>query len=533
MKSGTFPEGRGARPFSGAETSDDAGGVDNSRAHHLRESQRPRAGALCALLLCFCAIVVQAHIGSSTVFYEGAAGAYQVRVSIQPPEVVPGRAQINVRVNNGLPTIITALPVRWDAGKKGAPPPDIAVPVKGETNLFSTELWLMDFGAYSVFVDVEGSLGKGTAIVPLNSVATQRLAMPAWMGAAFFAAGLGLIALLVIIIGAAARESALPPGIAADVTRARRGCYGMALGTLLLLAALMRGNAWWTEVDSNFKNNRLFKTDEIPAVVELRGSEQVLVVNLQDPDHGWHDRTPLIADHGKLMHLFLISTPDRNLFAHLHPVQVKPNIFEVPVSGYASGDYAVYADVTRESGLAQTYISKVHLPESSLGSEASDKPDPDNSAWSASANKVTSGETRDAPLSPFALLRSLTPPRVTAGEEITLRFDALASDGLALPLEPYLGMWSHAVILAKDGSVFTHIHPLGTISMASQEVFARRERGETVRKSVDVVCGRPERELTFPYAFPRPGEYRVWVQIKSNGRVLTGAFDFTVLSKKI
>ena len=93
-----------------------------------------------------------------------------VRVSIQPPEVVPGRAQINVRVHNETPEKVTALPVRWDAGRKGSPPPDIAQPVKGETNLYSTELWLMDFGAYSVFVDVEGSLGQGTAIVPLNSV---------------------------------------------------------------------------------------------------------------------------------------------------------------------------------------------------------------------------------------------------------------------------------------------------------------------------------------------------------------------------
>src|SRR5205085_389178 len=63
-------------------------------------------------LFCLSTLVCYGHIGSSTVFYEGAAGPYQVRVSIQPPEVVPGRAQINVRVNNGIPSIVTALPVR-------------------------------------------------------------------------------------------------------------------------------------------------------------------------------------------------------------------------------------------------------------------------------------------------------------------------------------------------------------------------------------------------------------------------------------
>jgi hypothetical protein len=500
----------------------------------MRIGQSPTHFRLARLVLFFFMTVpaCYGHIGSSTVFYEGTAGPYQVRVSIQPPEVVPGRAQINVRINNGIPSIVTALPVRWDAGRKGAPPADIATRVQGETNLYSTELWLMDFGAYSVFVEVEGSLGKGTAIVPLNSVATQRLAMPAWMGIAFLFAGLALIALLVTIIGAAVRESALPPTHAVDTIRSRRGRYGMALATLLLMLALLRGNAWWTEVDSHFKNNRLFKTVEIPAKVENRGTKQVLIVNLENPDHGWRDRTPLISDHGKLMHLFLVSEPSMNSFAHLHPVQVQPDIFESPIDGFTASDYTVYADVTHESGLAQTYIAKVTLP-SSAATTGVRRHDADDSSWEKFQQNLASRANREVRLSPNALLRAISPLTATAGEELTLRFEAVANDGKALPLEAYLGMWSHAVIRASDGSVFTHIHPLGTISMSSQELFARRERGEPVLKSVDVVCGRPERDLTFPYAFPHPGDYRVWVQVKSSGEILTGAFDLIVVSKKI
>jgi hypothetical protein len=110
-------------------------------------------------------------------------------------------------------------------------------------------------------------------------------------------------------------------------------------------------------------------------------------------------------------------------------------------------------------------------------------------------------------------------------------------------LEHYMGMGGHLILRREDGSVFTHLHPSGSYSMTAQQLFELRADGRAPLKVASAkgepICKLPALELTatnalhedisFPYAFPKAGAYRLWVQVKVHGQVLTGVFDVNVL----
>jgi hypothetical protein len=95
-------------------------------------------------------------------------------------------------------------------------------------------------------------------------------------------------------------------------------------------------------------------------------------------------------------------------------------------------------------------------------------------------------------------------------------------------------------VMRDDGSVYIHLHPSGTASMGAQQAFAIRQRGDTSAVSIGKSVAREDSamarkratsisgDVSFPYAFPREGNYRVWVQVKRGGVVRTAAFDAVV-----
>ena len=49
------------------------------------------------MLVVALASICRAHVGSPDVFYEGAAGPYRLLVTIRPPQVVQGVAELEIR----------------------------------------------------------------------------------------------------------------------------------------------------------------------------------------------------------------------------------------------------------------------------------------------------------------------------------------------------------------------------------------------------------------------------------------------------
>lgn len=527
-------------------------------------------------------LAVEAHIGSPNVFFDGNAGAYAVRVVIRPPQVVPGLAEIAVRVPGGPVQRVTVLPVFWRAGRQGAPPPDEARLVRGETNLYSAALWLMKIGAYSVDITVEGARGKGTLVVPVNSMATNTRPMSRGYSVILSALGLILFVGGLRIAGAIFGESYLEPGTFPTKKDRWWGRAAMVLVAGVLALLLFGGKKWWDFEDRNYRNNALYKPLPASALVRAERDQLLLTIKVDTADRRgpW---TPLIPDHGKMMHLFLVRDSEPGAFAHMHPVPRNETEFEVPLPPLPAGTYHVYADVTHEDGFAETLTAMAEIPAASLamkrlwlGNSAEPicsaavaqmlatnlffPPDPDDS-WQmdlagTASSQQNSRVSRDAAQSVanasggYKMIWENPDPSVQ-NLDASLRFKLLAPDSQPALIEPYMGMRGHAVVRRQDGAVFAHVHPVGTFSMAAQEFFvtgkppkrsAANEQPGLSSKEQPAVG--PELhgshtnqvgtvgEISFPYAFPEPGTYRLWIQTKSQGRILTAVFDTTVAAAK-
>jgi hypothetical protein len=476
---------------------------------------------LMSLLLC---PVAWSHVGSPDVYYETMAGPYQLFVTVRTPQMIPGIAQIEVRCLQGAVDDIEIVPLRViGEGSKTAPPPDRMIRSPSDPKFFTGNLWLMESGSWQVRMDISGAEGKAQMAMPVPAYARRTLGMQKTTGAILTALMAFLALSLISIFGAAARESQLEPGVEIPPARRTRARIAMVVAAVTVVVTLFLGDMWWTSIATANASTKVYKAP--PLEVSLVDGNALVLKMGASP---WHEQRKqmqldnIIPDHGHLMHLFLVRVPEMDEFYHLHPNQTVAGTFREKLPAVDGGSYAVFADIVRESGFPDTMTAKIELP---FGDKGAPLTGDDSSAVAAKLSTVqTDAET--VPLGANYHVEWVRDARtLQAQKPALLRFRVTDKVGApAKDLEPYMGMAGHLVILRRDLSVFAHVHPAGSVPMAALMLLQ-----QTSPSSGDAMASMNHEavtnEITFPYGFPQPGDYRLFLQVKRAGLVETAVFD--------
>ena len=100
-------------------------------------------------------------------------------------------------------------------------------------------------------------------------------------------------------------------------------------------------------------------------------------------------------------------------------------------------------------------------------------------------------------------------------------------------MQPYLGMAGHAAFVKADGATFAHTHPDGSAAMpalmlANPGEAAMQDGMTASMPGMDHSVPSIPPTVEFPYGFPAPGRYRIFIQMKHADTVETGVFDAEV-----
>jgi hypothetical protein len=444
------------------------------------------------------------HVGSPDVFYEGMAGPYRLLVTIRPPQVVPGVAEIELRADNPDVESIHISPLRLATSAQYSPVPDVAQRSKEDRQYFTGALWLMTTGNWKVLVQVDGKLGKGELAVPVPALSTRVLGMQKTLSLVLIPLGLVLVFGLAGIVAASVREGQLPAGAAPDPRRVRRSRILMVCTLAGAGVVTYLGNTWWTAEAGDY-SRILYK----PMSVAANVSGNLLSLKLVEP--GWLDRTTddLLRDHGHLMHLYVVNLPAMDRAWHLHPERDPDSgIFVQKLPAMPPGRYALYGDIVHAHGLAETVTTQLDLPAIQgsplTGDDAGNDHEPAGGyhvVWENNSEPIHSRRPQE------------------------FRFRLIDAKGQEpQDIELYMGMLGHAAFIKDDGTVFAHVHPSGSVAAAALGL-AMPQNEHAMHMMTRTALPA---QVSFPYGLPKPGRYRIVVQMKHGGEIVTGLFNANV-----
>lgn len=488
-----------------------------------------------AFLILFAGIA-SAHVGAPDVFLEGSAGPYPLFVTIRPPMVIPGVAQVEIRCSSAAIRELRVTPTPLTGtGAKFAPTPDVLQRSKDDPQFFTGSLWMMAPGSWAVHIRADGDQGEGQFAVPVPAIATHTKPMQFALGAFLLVMMLVLSVGLISIVGAGSREGQLDPGVAPDARLRTHARILMGAATALVVVILWGGDHWWT-VSAKGYSEQLYKPIAMAASVEsgdrlvLKLNNSNLLLPLQVDD--------FLPDHSHLMHLYVLREPDLDHVWHLHPEligtgdlkkmrargapgerqQGGPAYRMAPTTAtfiqnlppMPAGDYKLYGDVVHASGFPETLVTSFTLPHDIAGTPL--------------AGDDSGGVPGESPDGSHLIWDHDSSP-IKAGQGELFKFRMVDKSGQPVTdTQLYMGMLGHAAFVKDDGTVFAHIHPSGSVPMAALQLANPTENHDMSH----MASGLPP-EVVFPYGLPTPGDYRMVVEMKHGGIVDTGVFNAKVV----
>jgi hypothetical protein len=469
-----------------------------------------------------------AHIGSKDVYEEVSAGPYKLFVTIRTPNVIPGVATIEVRSSGAKVSSlrITPTPLTGEASKH-PPTSDAMQPSAADPAFFTGSLWLMASGSWQVHFDIDGSAGKASTSVPVSAMPLSILPMQRPLGIALALLGILLVVGIAGIVAAAVGQSRLNPGLDPGPT-ARRRAWVAGLATLAISGLLVYGGyKWWDSEAAAYASDIYHPLSLTP---ELSGNTLNLKIGRHDTDamHTSRARSndDLLPDHGHVMHLYAIREPGMDAAFHLHPAVVSRGLLRMTVPAMPPGTYRLYADIVHANGFPETLTAELVVP--------ADLPPAPLAAEDASAAPpaLSQGELGAAYKLPDGYTMIWDRPQdLSANTAYAFRFRLVDAGGQpAGDVHPYLGMAGHAAFVKSDGTVFAHTHPEGSAAMQAMMLAngGSEEMGSMTGMDMSGHAEQIPPIVDFPYGFPSPGRYRIFIQMKHGSTVETGVFDAEV-----
>lgn len=191
--------------------------------------------------------------------------------------------------------------------------------------------------------------------------------------------------------------------------------------------------------------------------------------------------TSFAVEQTERLHFYAVRS-DLTGFQHVHPVMAADGTWTAALAALAPGDWRLFATFTPEGGPGK------------------------GDDFVLSRTVTVPGSASAVPLPSAASTTTVDGYTVTVKGELMAGMAhpltvAFAKDGRAVTdLQPYLGTYAHLTAFRAGDLAFAHLHPM---------------------TAMDGAGGGPE--MTFHAELPKPGDWRLFLQFRTGGKLHTAA----------